>query len=82
MQFGDESSIKIDKTKWLPNEEYHIEDYVKDNPDKNVARPNCLAVNSEVDVTPSVKVFEKAPKYRVNDITLFTDPVTEKDAYG
>eukprot|EP01038_Epipyxis_sp_PR26KG_P004857 gene4857-6807_t len=80
VKFGDKSHVKIDLSFKMPDQELHIEDYLKF---KDLTIPNTLSTitNTSTSNKPSKDIY-CAPKFEVNQTVLFLDPISSLDAYG
>ncbi len=90
--YGDTSRIKtkvVDDTFYLPNNLFYFDDY---NKVKDLMKPNSLTTSEQARQKDAQSVANKEqsaniikqmkPKYEVKQMVLFTDPATEKPAYG
>lgn len=80
LRVGDKSRVKNDTTTFfLPDEELQIEDYMKV---KDLTKPNSLSTGSDAKrFKPSLQK-RNTPQFKVNQMVLFKDPVSGRDAYG
>lgn len=77
VQVGDRSRVRKDGNHYLPDEEFHEDDYMKI---KDLRIPHSLST-MKADCKPSGQM-RNLPKFKVNQLMLFIDPVKEIEAYG
>lgn len=85
IQCGDTSKIVKEDIFYLPDEELQMEDY---NKIKDLSKPNALSTGTEAKKlmrTPALPAHlgpSGQRHFTVNDMVLFKDPITGRDAYG
>lgn len=78
IQIGDTSRIKPFTGFVMPDNELFEEDFMKI---RDLEQPNSLSADKGVVIKPSTTPTQY-PKYKVNELVLFLDPVTQQEAYG
>jgi hypothetical protein len=79
LQHGDTSRVVKDTSWKMPDTELHPEDIMKI---RDISIPNSLAINRSYQAQKATTPITKLPKFKVNQIVLFLDPVSRGNAFG